>query len=106
MTWEQRIKAAHLAVTKAVSHNRRIKSHRYFVWQEEGANDFEADGRHQERAMRGTTDLFTKLESDPWAGELEKELDRYGIAWRLNSIQYEEDTGFTHYEWVWESPSG
>ena len=21
---------------------------------------------------------------------------------RLNSIQYEEDTGFTHYEWEWE----
>lgn len=24
------------------------------------------------------------------------------IAWELNSVQYEEKTGFTHYEWVWE----
>ena len=29
-------------------------------------------------------------------------LDAAGIAWYLNSIQYEEDTGLIHYEWVWE----
>ena len=37
--WAQRIIAAHLAVTDAVSHGGRIQSDRYLVWQEDGAND-------------------------------------------------------------------
>lgn len=106
MDWYEKIVEAHLAVTDRVSHNRRIKSSRYFVWQEEGAKDFEGDGRHLERAMRGSTDLFTKQERDPWSEKLEHEFDRLGIAWKLNSVQYEEDTGFTHYEWLWEAYSG
>ena len=102
MTWQERIVAAHLAVTDAVSHSLRLKSERYFVWQEDGANDLEADGVHAEKSVSGTTDLFTKQEFDPWKEQFEAALDAAGIAWYLNSIQYEEDTGFTHYEWVWE----
>ncbi len=103
MTWYERIIAAHRAVTDCVSHRARMKSDRYFVWQEDGANDFVADGKHQARAVTGSTDLFTKLEFDPWAAEFEKALDSDpSICWELNSIQYEEQTGFVHYEWVWE----
>ena len=103
MTWYEQIIAAHTAVTEAVSHVQRLKSNRSFVWQEEGANDFEADGVHAEHAVRGTTDLFTKNEFDPWKEQFEASLDASGgIAWYLNTVQYEEDTGFYHYEWVWE----
>lgn len=100
-TWYERIIAAHTAVTNAVSHGQRLHSDRYFVWQEEGAEDFEANGRHVEKGMTGTTDLFTKQEFDPWREKFEAALDLYGIAWRLNSVQFEEDTGFWHYEWLW-----
>lgn len=109
MTWYEKIIAAHTAVTDAVSHNERLKSDRYFVWQEEGANDQVADNRHVNRAMTGVTDLFTKHEFDPWAKEFEASLTAYGIAWILNTIQYEPDTGFTHYEWLWsvaDTPEG
>ena len=102
MSWQDTIIAAHTAVTDAVSHYERLKSDRYFVWQEEGSTDLEAEGRHAERAMRGTTDLFTKIENDPWAEALEESFDGKGIAWYLNSVQYEEETGFIHTEWVWE----
>ena len=102
MAWSDTIKAAHLAVTDAVSHARRLKSERYFVWQEDGANDLAADGGHAERAVQGTTDLFTKRECDPWADELGEALTAHGVAWYLSSVQHEEDTGFFHYEWVWE----
>lgn len=102
MAWADTIKAAHLAVTDAVSHARRLKSERYFVWQEDGANDLAADGGHAERAVQGTTDLFTKREHDPWADELGEAFTAHGVAWYLSSVQYEEDTGFFHYEWVWE----
>lgn len=102
MTWFEKIVAAHTAVSDAVSHGHRMKSDRYFVWQEDGTDDLVADGRHVEKAVTGTTDLFTRLEFDPWREELEKQFDENSsISWYLNSIQYEEKTGFWHYEWVW-----
>ncbi len=106
MNWKEIIIQVHTAVTDQVRHSQRLRSDRYFVWQEDGAHDFLAGDRHLERAVTGTTDLYTKLEFDPWKEDFEKSLDRMGIAWHLNSIQYEEDTGFTHYEWVWEVADG
>lgn len=101
MTWYEKIIAAHVAVTDSVSHGQRLKCDRYFVWQEEGANDLIADNVHIEKSVTGSTDLFTKQEFDPWREAFEKSLDASGIAWRLNSIQFEPDTGFWHYEWKW-----
>lgn len=106
MTWQEKIKAAHLSVTNAVSHYRRLSSDRYFVWQEEQALDLCAGNVHRERAMAGTTDLFTKTEYDPWIAQLQAAFDAYGIAWNLESVQYEQDTGFIHYEWYWEVTDG
>lgn len=102
MSWQDKVIAAHTAVTDAVSHGKRLKSERYFVWQEEGRNDLEANGRHVEKAQRGRTNLYTKLEFDPWKDEFERSLDRHGLTWRLNSTQFETDTDFWHYEWIWE----
>lgn len=105
MKWYERIIACHTAVTDAVSHCSRMKSDRYFVWQEDSRNDLVVGDRHAEKAVEGTTDLYTKQEFDPWADEFEAALDTDGcITWRLNSYQYEEETGFHHYEWVWQVP--
>ena len=101
MSWVDTVIAAHTAVTDAVSHGQRLSSERYFVWQEEGGEDFTANGRHAEKAMRGTTDLFSKLELDPWAAAIEASLNASGMVWYLNSVQFEPDTGFWHWEWVW-----
>lgn len=102
MSWQEKIIAAHLAVTGLVSHGQRMKSSRYFVWQEDGTNDLVAGNGHAERAVTGTTDLFTKQEFDPWADQLGEALSGYGISWYISSVQFEEDTGFWHIEWVWE----
>ena len=64
--WYEKIIAAHLDVTDQVSHIERIKSDRYFVWQEDGESVLAADDIHAECAITGTTDLFTKQEFDPW----------------------------------------
>ena len=101
MSWEERIIAAHLAVTDQVSHAKRLNSDRYFVWQEEGADDLMLNDRHAERGQNGTTDLYTKREFDPWKRQFEDAMTAEGIVWRHESTQYEEDTGFFHYEWVW-----
>ena len=106
MSWKTRLIAAHTAVTDQVSHYEALKRERYFVWAEEDPNDLIAEGRHAERAVRGTTDLFTKLEDDPWKKAFEDSLTAAGIAWRWNSTQYEPDTGYIHYEWVWEVADG
>lgn len=102
MNWYEIIVAAHLAVCKVVSHGQRLQSDRYFVWQEDGADALVADGVHSETAVTGTTDLFTKREFDPWKAAFETAMDASPyILWELNSIQFEPDTGFWHYEWVW-----
>ena len=101
-SWYERIIAAPAAVPASVSHGGRMKSDRYFVWQEEGSNDLIADGIHAERAVTGSTDLFSRREFDPWKEQFERELDKAGIAWSLNSVQYEQETGYWHWEWVWE----
>ena len=102
MKWYERIIAAHTAVTDAVSHCERLKSDRYFVWQEDGESVLAADDLHAECAITGTTDLFTKQEFDPWVDAFGEALSSHGIAWSLSSVQYEDDTGFIHYEWSWE----
>lgn len=106
MRWYERIVAAHTAVTGQVSHLERMQSERYFVWQEDGGNDLNADGGHAERAVTGFTDLFTNVEFDPWAEALGDSFDALGISWELRDIQYEEETGITHYTWDWECLDG
>ena len=102
MKWYEKIIRAHLAVTDAVSHGSRMKSERYFVWQEDGSADFMAGNRHAEHVVTGTTDLFTKKEFDPWADAFEMELNAdEDISWQCIDIQYEEETGFWHYTWEW-----
>lgn len=102
MKWYEKIIAAHVAVTDQVSHGGRMKSDRYFVWQEDGQDDLVADGIHGEKTVTGSTDLFTKQEFDPWKDAFEAALDATdGICWELNSVQFEENTGFWHYEWLW-----
>ena len=102
MTWYELIIDAHTAVTDQVSHGGRMKSDRYFVWQEDGADSLLTDGIHAESAVTGTTDLYTKREFDPWKDEFEAAMDACDrISWELNSIQYEAETGFWHYEWIW-----
>lgn len=107
MRWFERIIKAHLEVTDEVRHSERIKDRdRYIVWQEDGANDLLAGGRHAEQAVTGRSDLFTKQEFDPWSEALGRAFSRNGIAWSLVTVDYEEDTGFYHYSWDWEVTDG
>ena len=102
MSWQETIIAAHTAVTEAVSHARRLQSDRYFVWQEDGSNDLAAGNGRGERAMTGATDLYTKVEFDPWGDALGESFRSIGISWSLVLVEYEEDTGFYHWSWDWE----
>ena len=102
----------------------------YGVYAEEGANDLIASGCHAERAVRLTVDYFTRavdseasyntrspglyetvgdgvysrFDAHPAKTAIEAAFDRCGCAWYLNSVQFEDDTGYVHFEWVVECP--
>lgn len=75
----------------------------YIVWAEDGeGGSGHADGQKTTQVIQGTIDYFTKTEFDPVVDEIQDKLNSVDIAWRLNSIQHEKDTGYIHFEWVWE----
>lgn len=92
------------AVTPEVYHFRaKCPTAPYLVWAEDGQGEsVHADGMTVEQSIEGTVDYFTRQEYDPNFQRIQVALDTAGAAWRLNSIQYEDDTGLIHYEWVWQ----
>ena len=79
------------------------KKDKYIVWQENTqGNTGYGDGKPTTKTIDGTIDYFTLTEYDSNKELIEQALIDLGIAWRLNSIQYEDDTGYIHYEWTWE----
>lgn len=70
----------------------------YGTYQEDGAADLEMNDLHLEKGITGTIDYFTRKDDGSVQETIENALE--GVcAWRLNSIQYEDDTGLIHYEW-------
>lgn len=98
------LKNALLAVSNKTYHFSGIgATPPYIVWAEDGQADAVwADGKMQEQVMTGTIDLFTKTEYDPLFNAIQTALNGIDISYRLESIQYEEDTKLIHYEWSWE----
>lgn len=98
------IKNALLTVIPDVFHYyAKNKPDKYIVWSEDGQSDeLVADDHVEEQEIQGTIDYFTKTEYDPNFGKIQQALNDIEITWRLNSIQYEEETGFIHYEWIFE----
>lgn len=74
----------------------------YGVYAEDGANDLNADGEHAEKALQGTVDYFTRDDTGTPKATIEAALEGLNVPWYLNTIQYEDDTGYIHYEWVFE----
>lgn len=93
-----------LTVTSDVFHyHAHKKPDKYIVWAEDGQGDSVfADEKMEDGAIQGTIDYFTKTEFDANAELIELKLTEAEISWRLNSVQHEEDTGYIHYEWIWE----
>ena len=74
----------------------------YGVYSEDSAQSLWAGSKMVNQSMQGTIDLFTRDDTDLPRTKVQTALASIEIAWYLNSIQYEEDTGYIHYEWVFE----
>jgi len=98
------LETALLTVTSNVGHFEVFqKTDQYIVWAEDGQfGAFHADDKMTDQGLTGTIDYYTKVENDPNFEAIQTAINNLGIGWRLNSIQYEDDTKYIHYEWVFE----
>lgn len=79
------------------------KPDKYIVWSEESeAGSGEADNHKVTQILQGTIDYFTTTEFDSNFDLIQTKLNSVDIAWRLNFVQYEDETKYIHYEWLWE----
>lgn len=74
----------------------------YGIYAEEGANDLIAGNTHVETVIRLTVDYFTRDDTQTPKTTIEAALNSIFCAWYLNSVQYESESGYIHYEWVVE----
>lgn len=78
----------------------------FLVWQEDGSDDFCADGVHSEGLVSGTADYYTTTEFDQNVETISVMLEQYADSWELVAVVYEEQTGMIHYSWDWEMSYG
>lgn len=98
------VKTALLTVTQRVYRYTAISSPTfpYIVWAEDGQSDsLHGDGVMINQTIEGTIDLFSKIPDDPMIGQIQSALNDAGIGFRLNAVQFEQDTRVIHHEWVW-----
>lgn len=77
---------------------------KYIVWAVDGqsGDSLSADNAAFLQAITGTVDFYTKSKRDALVAKIQKAMTDAAIDWELNSVQHEPDTGYAHYEWVWE----
>ena len=68
----------------------------------DGQTGLKAGDRQGETIPEGTIDWFCRDPDSAMPAVIESLLDSFGAAWYLNSVQYENDTGLLHWEWVWQ----
>ena len=74
----------------------------FIVWAEDNEyGSLEADDYKVGQTLEGTIDLFTLTDNDPLFDAIQNALNAVKIFFRLNSVQYEDETELIHYEWIW-----
>ena len=74
----------------------------YGTWGEEGDNVLRADNRSAEHATRYDLHYFTRDDTGAPKATIEAALDALPCAWTLDYVDFEEDSGYIHYEWIIE----
>lgn len=93
-----------LQITDNVGHYEAMKkTDQYIVWAEEAEGDsVEGNDQKINQSIQGTIDYFTKEDMDENVDKIQEALKTAYISHYLNSVQYEEETEYIHYEWVFE----
>lgn len=98
------VKTALLSVTDNVGHyrpNDGTKDH--IVYAEDSSNNLAGDNIVLGQAIQGTIDLYSKGQNDLF-DKVQTALNEAGVAFYLNSVQYDDGElkGFIHFQWVFE----
>lgn len=98
------IKETLLKVTNKVYHYQALKADdKYIVWAEDSeGSSVEGDDKKVNQSIEGTIDYYTKEEFDPNVDKIQQALIDACVSFYLESVQYEDETEYIHYEWVWE----
>lgn len=76
---------------------------KYIVWAEDSeGSSVEGDDQKINQSIQGTIDYYTKQDMDENVDKIQTALTAARISFYLNSVQYEDETEYIHYEWVWE----
>ena len=79
---------------------RPVKTAPMCIWQEDAeGGSLHMDRTAREQAITGTVDYFTQTEYDANIDKVQEALNDFASNWKINSVQYEEDTKLIHYEW-------
>lgn len=99
-----KLKKALLSVTDNVGHYEAFKkTDRYIVWAEDSeGGSVHADNKKENQSIQGTIDYFTTFEHDENVCKIQDALNNEEVSFFLNSVQYETETKYIHYEWVFE----
>lgn len=92
------------AGVKNINHYEAVdKPDQYAVWTEMGERTpMNADNAKHEQILYGVINYFTKSEMDEIPDKIQDNLNEGRISFFLASVQYENETGYIHYEWEWE----
>ena len=71
----------------------------YGTYAEDNGNDLVCDEHHVEKGTDCYLNYFTRDASGAPRITIETILNELRIPWYLNSVQYENDTGYIHFEW-------
>lgn len=75
----------------------------FIVWAEDSESSaLSGDNHKAEQAVSGWIDFYTKQEYDPTIDVIQDILNGLPIGWRLDAVQYEDDTELIHYTWRFE----
>lgn len=75
---------------------------RYGVVTADGQSELKADADPAaEKMLTGYVDVFVKASDDDPRDDVENAMRAIGVWFRMESIQFEPETGFLHFEWRW-----
>lgn len=79
----------------------------YGVYSLNGQSELSSDSdAASEIMLEGYVDYFCRSDALTAKESIESALRSLGIWFSLNSVQYEDDTGYVHYEWEWRDTNG
>lgn len=96
-------KALNGALPGLVFHYWRPDSYPYLVWQEDMEGDsFNAGNHKEEQAIHCVAHYYTQTEYDPNIDVIQEVFNCLECPFRIESVQYEEETQLIHYTWEFE----